>query len=117
MLTKTEEAPGYAWGPEPLGVDWNQVYPAIADPCTHDFSGDPPEAQAAQAACNEAYSRMVDALRDATAGEEGALGQAVRAMFDLRLAARVALNTPLADGRSVAGPSFIYVPTKAGKPS
>jgi hypothetical protein len=29
-------------------------------------------------------------------------------MFDLRLAAKVALHAPLADGVSVAGPAFIY---------
>lgn len=117
VLTKTEEAPGYAWGPEPLGVDWSRVYPAIADPSTHDFSKDPPAAQAAQLACNEAYGRMVDALQLAVTGTEGALGLAVRAMFDLRLAARVALGTPLADGKSVAGPSFLYVPTGTGAAS
>jgi Ferritin-like len=114
VLTRTETPPGYAWGPERLGVDWKQVYPAIPDPCTHDFSNDPPAAQAAQLACNEAYSRMVDALQQAMTGADGALGQAVRAMFDLRLAAQVALHTPLADGRSVAGPSFVYIPQAGG---
>jgi hypothetical protein len=108
VLTKTAEPPGYQWGPESLGVDWSLVYPAIPDPCTHDFSNDPPAAQAAQDACNAAYTAMVDALQAAVTGTEGALGNAVRAMFDLRLAAKVALHTPLADGVSVAGPSFIY---------
>lgn len=110
VLTKTAEAPGYQWGPQPLGVDWDLVYPAIPDPCTHDFSNDPPAAQAAQADCNHAYSRMVDALRQAMTGNQAMLGNAVRAMFDLRLAAKVALHTPLADGTSVAGPAFLYTP-------
>lgn len=51
---------------------------------------------------------MVDALQAAVTGSEGALGNAVRAMFDLRLAAKVALHTPLADGVAVAGPAFLY---------
>jgi hypothetical protein len=108
VLTKRPEPPGYQWGPQPLGVDWNQVYPAIPDPCTHDFSNDPPAAQAAQQACNAAYTAMVEELQAAVTGTEGALGNAVRAMFDLRLAAKAALHAPLADGVSVAGPSFIY---------
>jgi Ferritin-like len=114
VLTRTPVPPGYQWGPERLGVDWDAVYPAIPDPCTHDFSNDPPAAQAAQAACNAAYTAMVDALQRAVTGGEGQLGVAVRAMFDLRLAAKVALHTPLADGTSVAGPAFVYTPIKGG---
>lgn len=117
VLTKIPEDPGYQFGPEPLGVDWNQVFPAIADPQTHDFSGDPPAAQAAQAACNAAYSRMVDALQAAVTGQSHQLGVAVRAMFDLRMATQVALHTPLADGASVSGPAFIYVPHTPGGPA
>ncbi|HKR25062.1 MAG TPA: ferritin-like protein [Allosphingosinicella sp.] len=115
VLTKIPAPPGYAWGPEPLGVDWDQVYPAIPDPGTHDFSNDSQAAQDAQAACNRAYSAMVDALQLAMNGVDGQLGIAVRAMFDLRMAAKVALHIPLADGTSVAGPSFLYVsPPKTG---
>ncbi len=115
VLTKIPEPPGYAWGPQPLGVDWSAVYPAIPDPCTHDFSQDSQAAQDAQAACNGAYSAMVDALQQAVTGGEGELGNAVRAMFDLRMAAKAALQIPLADGSSVAGPAFLYVsPPKSG---
>jgi hypothetical protein len=116
-LTKISEEPGYQWGPEPLGVDWSQVYPAIADPQTHDFSVDPPAAQAAQAGCNAAYSQMVDALQGAMLGRPELLGVAVRAMFDLRMATQVALHTPLHDGTSVSGPAFVYVPHTPGASS
>jgi len=108
VLTKDDNPLGYAWGPEPLGVNWNAVYPAIPDPCTHDFSKDPPDAQSAQKACNAAYTTMIDELRLAVNGQMGRLGNAVSAMFDLRMAARRALNTPLADPKLVAGPSFLY---------
>lgn len=114
VLTKTAEAPGYQWGPEPLGVDWSLVYPAIPNPGSHDFSNDPPAAQAAQQACNRAFTQMVDSLQQAVTGTQGALGNAVRAMFDLRLAAKVALHTPLADGTQVAGPAFLYLTSEAG---
>ena len=117
VLTKIPEDPGYQWGPEPLGVDWSRVFPAIPDPQAHDFSGDPPAAQAAQAACNVAYSQMVDALQRAVTGQADQLGVAVRAMFELRMATEVALRTPLADGTSVSGPAFLYVPHTPGAPA
>ena len=110
VLVKADNSVGYAWG-EPLGVDWNAVYPAIADPETHDFSKEPKAAQEAQTACNAAYTTMVNELRRAFNGENGRLGNAVRAMFDLRMAALHALVTPLADGTKVAGPGFIYLDT------
>lgn len=111
VLTKDPGNPGnptgYRWG-GPLGVDWTSVYPAIPNPQTHDFSEDPPEAQAAQAACNAAYAAMVQDLEDAFRGGPAGLGGAVRRMFQLRMAAIKALTTPLKDGISVAGPAFLY---------
>jgi len=117
VLTKSDNPTGYAWGPDALGVDWGAVYPAIPDPGTHDFSQDSAEAQAAQTACNQAYTDMVDALQAAVTGTPGALGEAVRAMFDLRMAAFHALNVKLADETSVAGPSFLYTPILSGASS
>jgi hypothetical protein len=107
VLVKADNPLKFAWGP-PLGIDWNAVYPAISDPESRDFSGDPPAAQAAQAACNDAFTTMVDELRSAFNGEQGRLGNAISAMFGLRMAALHALITPLADGTSVAGPSFLF---------
>jgi hypothetical protein len=115
VLTKTTQDPGYQWGPEPLGVDWDEVYPAISDPQTHNFGLDPPAAQAAQSACNHAYSQLVDALQNVLTGQLDQLGIAVRAMFDLGMNARVALTTQLADGESVSGPAFRYVPDSTAK--
>ena len=110
VLTKTPQPPGYQYGPEGFGIDWDAVFPAIANPSQRDFSNDPPAAQAAQTACNVAYSQLIDSLQAAVTGDSAALGIAVRAMFDLRMAALAALHAPLADGHSVAGPSFIYIP-------
>jgi hypothetical protein len=98
-------------------VDWSAAYPAIPDPGSHDFSKDSEAAQAAQAACDGAYSGMIDALQLAVTGHAGQLGAAVRRMFELRMAAMAALQVPLADGRSVAGPSFLYTPTGSGASS
>ena len=57
---------------------------------------------------------LEDALQSALTGRPDPLGIAVRAMFDLRMATQVALRTPLADGTSVSGPAFLYVPTRPG---
>ncbi|MCF3973984.1 ferritin-like domain-containing protein [Paracoccus salsus] len=112
LLVKDSSEAGYAWGPS-LGVDWDNVYPAIPDPQLHDFSKEPEAAQKAQLACNGAYTGMIYMLAEAFNGGEGGMGLAVRQMFDLRVAARVALETPLADGKSVAGPAFINLSAPA----
>ncbi len=99
---------GFTWGP-PLGVEWDEVMPVIADPGEHDFSQDPP-ARAAQDACDRAFTRMVQELHRAVNGEAGRLGNAVRAMFDLRMAARAAVATPLKYSAQSAGPAFRFRP-------
>jgi hypothetical protein len=116
VLTKADNKLHYAWGPEPLAVNWSDVYPAISDPAQHDFSREPAAAQAAQVACDTAYSTMVGQLQRAVTGHDGALGLAVRAMFDLRMAALKAFTVPLANGQ-VAGPAFVYKTGSAGAPT
>ncbi len=106
-IAKARVKSGYQWGPARLGVDYAQSYPAITDPSIFDFSTQSPAVRAAQAACNAAYSAMIDHLQQAVTGNAGALGQAVRAMFDLRMAALHAFTVPLSNGQ-VAGPAFIY---------
>jgi hypothetical protein len=108
VLTKAVNQPtGFVWG-EPLGVNWNDVYNAISDPESHDFSNESAAAQSVQIACNVAYTDMVDELVKAFGPEQGRLGNAIRAMFDLRTASLTAFNTPLNNGQ-VAGPSFKYI--------
>ncbi len=109
VLQKEASVPeGFVWG-EPLGIDWSAVVAAIADPGEHDFSGDP-TAQAAQDACDKAYTAVLQELELAVNGQQGRLGNAVRAMFDLRMAARAALATPLAGYGESAGPAFRFRP-------
>ncbi len=107
-LTKNDkEEGGYQWGPGQLGVNWDGKYPAINDPAEWDFSNESAAVRAAQRACDAAYTTMVDLLQRALNGHAGALGDAVRAMFDLRLTALHALTAPLKNGQ-VAGPAFVY---------
>lgn len=107
VLTKANNPKGFAWTGT-LGVDWTAVYPAIADPETHDFSHDPPAARDAQDRCDRAYTSLVQELQGAVSGNVDRLGNAVRAMFDLRMAAKHALTVPLATASQVAGPAFRY---------
>ncbi|MEY4577995.1 MAG: hypothetical protein RL701_2698 [Pseudomonadota bacterium] len=114
VLTKSDNPQHYAWGPAALGVDWEAAYPAITDPGCHDFSKESAAARAAQQHCNTAYTSLVNGLQKATTGTAAALGQAVRSMFDLRLAALHAFTVPLANAAQVAGPAFLYQPKQAG---
>ncbi len=107
VLTKDDNPAGYVWGAR-LGVDYAASYDAIRDPEEHDFSGEPMAARQAQRACDAAFSTMIDALQGCFDGDAGALGVAVRAMFDLRMAMQVAFTSPLASGK-VAGPAFRYL--------
>jgi predicted component of type VI protein secretion system len=114
VLTKDLESKlGYAWGPEKFEVMWPAAGHVIAVPGQHDFSKEPQAARDAQAACNTAFSSMIDAIQRAVTGTEGALGEAVRFMFDLRMAALHAFTIPLNSGQ-VAGPAFLYAAQNAG---
>lgn len=109
VLVKTGDGvDDYAWG-ESLGVDWDGVYPAISDPESYDFSKESKDAQAAQLACNSAFSDMVDHLQAAFNSNDGELGNGVQSMFDIRMAAIQAFQVPLSNGK-VAGPAFVYIP-------
>ncbi|MGI9603409.1 MAG: ferritin-like domain-containing protein [Acidimicrobiales bacterium] len=109
VLRKDSGPTGYRWG-ESLGIDFSSAVPAIDDPGTYDFSGDPP-AQAAQDRCDTAFTSMVQELQRTVTGDSDRLGNAVRQMFDLSRAARAALEIELA-GRPgfVAGPAFRFRP-------
>jgi rubrerythrin len=115
LLQKANNEVGFEFAGS-LDIKWGAVYPAIPNPGKHDFSKDSSAARDAQDACNEAFTRMLQELQRAVYGEPGRLGNAVRAMFDLRRATRVALETPLADG-TVAGPAFLFDPNLVGSAS
>lgn len=106
VLTKANNPEGFVWG-APLGVDWASALNAIPNPSGHDFSNESQAAQQAQTDCDRAFMAMIDGLQAAVDGTVGALGIGVRHMFDLRIAARTALSTPLRSG-AVAGPQFVY---------
>jgi hypothetical protein len=109
VLQKDPSKPeGFSWGP-PLGVDWDAVLPVIKNPAERDFSGDP-AAQAAQDECDRAFTILLQELERAVSGDPGRMGNAVRAMFDLRMAARAAVRTPLKGNTKAAGPSFRFRP-------
>jgi len=108
VLEKADNPQGFVWG-APLGVNWEAVMPAISNPSEYDFSYYP-EAQAAQDECDLAFTKMLQELQLAVSGQPQRLGNAVRFMFDLRLAAIHAFATPLQGLNKSAGPAFRYRP-------
>ena len=112
VLTKADNPKGYVWRGT-LGVDWSAVYPAIADPGSHDFSKDPPAARAAQDRCDAAFTRLVQELQRAVAGEGGRIGNAVGHVRSAH-GGEAGADRPLAVPTQVAGPSFRYRPDLTG---
>ena len=102
---------GYVWGAS-LNLDFEAKYPAIENPSQHDFSKESEAVRAAQADCDRTFSAMLDALQAAFEGGVGQLGVAIRHMFEFRMAATVAFETPLSNGMT-AGPRFVYAGGKA----
>jgi len=92
-----------------MGVDFDAVYPMIANPRNRDYSD--PELLAASDATNRTWSRLLLQLDEAFNGNPSALIPAVHTMFRLRDQALVLLANPLPDhpGRH-AGPTFEWSP-------
>ena len=99
---------GMPSGP-PAGVDYDAVYPMIANPRGDDYAD--PELRAASDAANRTWSGLLRQLDDAFNGRPEALLTAVPAMFRLRDQALVLLANPLPGGGGRhAGPTFEWVP-------
>jgi hypothetical protein len=90
---------------DPLGVDYEAVYPMIANPRNGDYPD--PELRAASDAANRTWSKLLLQIDDAFSGNPSALVPEVHSMFRLRDQALVLLANPLPDqpGRH-AGPTF-----------
>jgi hypothetical protein len=89
----------------PIDVDFDAVYPMVANPRNQDYSD--PELRAASDATNRTWSRLLLQIEEAFNGNPSALVPAVHSMFKLRDQALVLLGNPVPDhpGRH-AGPTF-----------
>jgi hypothetical protein len=98
---------GTPTGPE-VTIDWDAVYPMIANPRGDDYAD--PELRAASDAANQAWSELLRQLEAAFNGSPESLLTAVPAMFSLRDRALVLLANPLpGSGGKHAGPTFEWV--------
>lgn len=88
-----------------MEVDFEAVYPMIANPRNQDYRD--PELRAASDAANRTWSKLLVQIDEAFNGDPSALVPAVHSMFKLRDEALVLLANPLPDhpGRH-AGPTF-----------
>jgi hypothetical protein len=98
----------------PIGVDYDAVYPMIANPRAAEYRD--PGLRAAADAVNRTWSRLLREIESAFNGRPEALLAAVPAMFRLRDQALVLLANPLPGGGAAgsqeirnAGPTFEWV--------
>jgi len=89
----------------PIGVDFDAVYPMIANPRGADYTD--PELRAASDTANRTWSDLLRQLEAGFNGRPEMLLTAVPTMFRLRDQSLVLLANPLpSDGRRHAGPTF-----------
>jgi hypothetical protein len=93
-----------------IGVDFDAVYPMLANPRTADYAD--PDLIAVSDEANRTWSMLLRQIESAFNGEPAALLPAVHSMFTLRDAMLVLLANPLAGhpGRH-AGPTFEWDPS------
>jgi ferritin-like protein len=106
---RRSDRPGAPTGP-PVEVDYDAVYPMIANPRSQEYRG--PGLQAAAAGANRTWSELLLQLDAAFNGRPEALLPAVHSMFKLRDQSLVLLANPMPDhpGRN-AGPTFEWDPS------
>jgi hypothetical protein len=94
----------------PLGVEFETVYPMLANPRNEDYAD--PDLRAASDAANRTWCELLKQIEVAFNGEPGMLIPAVHGMFRLRDQALVLLANPLPShpGRN-AGPTFEWIET------
>ena len=94
-------------GPQ-IGVDFDAVYPMLANPRSEDYSD--PALRAASDAFNRTWSELLRQIEVAFNGEPGELVPAVHSMFKLRDQSLVLFANPLPDyPRRHAGPTFEWL--------
>lgn len=102
------DEPGAPSGP-PIGVDFEAVYPMIANPYGADYAD--PDLRAASDAFNRTWSELLRQIDAGFNGRPEALLAAVHAMFRVRDQALVLLANPLPSGGGRhAGPTFEWSP-------
>lgn len=94
-----------------IGVDYDTVYPMIANPRNADYAD--PDLRAASDAANRTWCLLLDQLEASFTGQPDELVPAVHSMFRLRDQMLVLLANPLPDrpGRN-AGPTFEWEPAR-----
>ena len=100
------DPPYYSWGPPPIVLDTNGVWPVV------DNAPDVPLPASAVATlstqCDQTFSALVDALQSTFDGHPDHLDAAVGLMFTLRLQAQKLVAMPIPGVNANAGPRFLY---------
>ena len=91
-----------------LKVDWTQVYNMQINPKTANYPKDS-EIWKKSYAFNQAYSNLIDNIRDAFNGKPRLLLKSVAEMYNLKYQAIELMNIPINEAGETAGPSFEYL--------
>ena len=98
---------GYSWGPPPIVLDPNGVWPMVDNPPDVTLPAGSQVAFVSQQ-CDETFSALVDALQQTFDGDPKHLDAAIGLMYSLRLQAQNLVSMAIPGGTGNAGPRFLY---------
>lgn len=106
------DPPYYSWGPPPIVLDENGVWPVVDNAPDVPLPEDSPAASLSRQ-CDRTFSALVDALQVTFDGSPDHLDAAIGLMYTLRLQAQSLVQMPIPTLNANAGPRFLYDPATA----
>jgi rubrerythrin len=104
--------PYYSWGPPPIVLDEQGVWPVVDNPPDVHLPDDSAVATASRT-CDRTFSALVDALQLTFDGSPDHLDASIGLMYSLRLQAQGLMATPIPNLGANAGPRFLYAAATA----
>jgi hypothetical protein len=102
------DPPYYSWGPPPIVLDTDGVWPVVDNAPDVPLPENSPVATASRQ-CDRTFSALVDALQETFDGNPDHLNASVGLMYSLRLQAQELVAMPIPHLVCVtAGPRFLY---------
>lgn len=99
--------PYYSWGPPPIVLDENGVWPVVDNASIVPLPANTPLAVLSRQ-CDRTFSALIDALQETFDGNPTHLDASVGLMYSLRLQAEQLVATQIPGLDANAGPRFLY---------